>query len=1188
MAERRIDVVITENGARTVKANLDAIGQSASGAGNAVETLRQTLSTAEARFASSTARNDATLRKSMAMQNEIVQNGIMRRDIMHRNSDDRSYRQAQLHGDRQVMATTMFAHKEFAAAVKAGDMRFQYAASAEDKRARLGELANERLAQLQRAGLNREVSTAALASEKLAQSQRAFGDRQVALTEAQGHRNFAFTQAHQNRMANSTAANQARIATITASGQARVQTIVETGGARTAAIQTASITRNTNMQNESAAKIALTAARTAEVQERAALRAAKANAMVSDSFAKLKSVVAGVGGIYAANEIRKAADEYQALQNKLTALGVAQSNLGDVTKRLTEIANKSYSSLEGVGTLYARLISATQRLGASSADMLKFTEAAANAMAIYGTTGGTATGSMLQLSQAMAGVNIRAQEYRSIQDGMLPLLQVVANHIDAAGGSISKLQQIMKAQKLTSKEFFEAVIEGSDELKLALAKIIPTTAQVGTIFRNAFVVAVGQLNDSTGATRLFAVAVHTLAMNLNTIIGVAFGAAAAYAFWTVATISLGTATGALTVAMEALTLAVRANPIAAFVTVLVGAVAYLYAFRKEMMLGTNSVTKMEDLFTALGIIANNVFSKLQIGGQNLSAVFSQIELPTFSDFLTQLAKIVDGGITLFKQFGVAVVAIFAEIPVYLKAKFNTIFNSLKTKINEMRSGMAALINDGRQLVGLKPKVAPDLLKMTPVSQRDLQYRDNVGGAIASVAPSTGATDFVKGLLSTADTVGAQRAAAEKLQAAKDKAAKDAAAKLQGGETTTPDAKALAEAQREAGKFANSLEKIRDKYDGVYKAESALREGISIVNKSNLSTAEKTRLISQMTEELWAAAHPLEAVNRELDRQSSLLQMSSKEQEIANQLYSIRHDLLAKGQDLEGEALAREREKLVNLQTENELSRERNRIMDETVGKLDAEAVHRKALMQMEASNDPQQRLAAEKQYFNENSDLLESNTQHEMRLLNERRENNAKLLKDSGGQNKVAAKVVADIDKKKHELVLNQTKDAFGAAAGLMQSHNKKAFEMGKAAAIAQAVISTYQSAVAVFASAAEIPYIGWIMAPIAAAGAIASGMANVAQIRSQQMPAYAFGGEQVVGGVGGTDSQVVAFRATPGETVRVTTPSQESSAARANGGGDTMIFNMPGITNATQARKSRSQIQRSVVATVSTGKRFK
>lgn len=49
-------------------------------------------------------------------------------------------------------------------------------------------------------------------------------------------------------------------------------------------------------------------------------------------------------------------------------------------------------------------------------------------------------------------------------------------------------------------------------------------------------------------------------------------------------------------------------------------------------------------------------------------------------------------------------------------------------------------------------------------------------------------------------------------------------------------------------------------------------------------------------------------------------------------------------------------------------------------------------------------------------------------------------------------------------------------------------------------------------------------------------------------LPGFAHGGEFTVGGAGGTDSQVVAFRATPGERVTVSPP------AAAAGGGDVVI----------------------------------
>lgn len=74
--------------------------------------------------------------------------------------------------------------------------------------------------------------------------------------------------------------------------------------------------------------------------------------------------------------------------------------------------------------------------------------------------------------------------------------------------------------------------------------------------------------------------------------------------------------------------------------------------------------------------------------------------------------------------------------------------------------------------------------------------------------------------------------------------------------------------------------------------------------------------------------------------------------------------------------------------------------------------------------------------------------------------------------------------------ILGQTTDDLKTALG----EGNKAY---KAFAIANAIMNTYQGAVAAFQSAAAIPLVGWIAAPVAAAAAVAAGLANVAKIRS-------------------------------------------------------------------------------------------
>ena len=114
----------------------------------------------------------------------------------------------------------------------------------------------------------------------------------------------------------------------------------------------------------------------------------------------------------------------------------------------------------------------------------------------------------------------------------------------------------------------------------------------------------------------------------------------------------------------------------------------------------------------------------------------------------------------------------------------------------------------------------------------------------------------------------------------------------------------------------------------------------------------------------------------------------------------------------------------------------------------------------------------------------------------------------------------------------------FTQMATLSQSKNKQLAAIGKASAITLAVIDTYKSATGAYASMASIPYVGPALGAAAAAAAIAAGMANVAAIRGQST-GFATGGGFTVGGSGGVDSQMVSFRASPGERVGIATPTQ-------------------------------------------------
>lgn len=120
-------------------------------------------------------------------------------------------------------------------------------------------------------------------------------------------------------------------------------------------------------------------------------------------------------------------------------------------------------------------------------------------------------------------------------------------------------------------------------------------------------------------------------------------------------------------------------------------------------------------------------------------------------------------------------------------------------------------------------------------------------------------------------------------------------------------------------------------------------------------------------------------------------------------------------------------------------------------------------------------------------------------------------------------------------------RDFFSTLSTLQSSSIKELAIIGKAAAITQAIINTYEGATKAYAQ-------GGIYGVATAAAVVAAGLAQVAAIRAQPV-GFATGGSFTVPGGGGVDSQMVAFRATPGERVNVATPTQVRKGDPTGGG---------------------------------------
>ena len=94
-------------------------------------------------------------------------------------------------------------------------------------------------------------------------------------------------------------------------------------------------------------------------------------------------------------------------------------------------------------------------------------------------------------------------------------------------------------------------------------------------------------------------------------------------------------------------------------------------------------------------------------------------------------------------------------------------------------------------------------------------------------------------------------------------------------------------------------------------------------------------------------------------------------------------------------------------------------------------------------------------------------------------------------------KDIADAEFRINQQRLASTSDMFSNMAGAAKAFGAKGLAAYKAFAIAGIIVDTAKAAMAAFAAMSGIPVVGWILAPIAAAAAVAFGAAQISAVSS-------------------------------------------------------------------------------------------
>jgi hypothetical protein len=319
--------------------------------------------------------------------------------------------------------------------------------------------------------------------------------------------------------------------------------------------------------------------------------------------------------------------------------------------------------------------------------------------------------------------------------------------------------------------------------------------------------------------------------------------------------------------------------------------------------------------------------------------------------------------------------------------------------------------------------------------------------------------------------------------------------------------------------------MRSKLKGVLGEIAPLDSAIIKLNQSEriLADSVKAGLITKEQESHYLTLldeyyskllDPIGQLNEEIDDQARLLGMTAKAREVEAQVLDASQSLLERGVVLTQEETVALREKFTALQSLNTMTQLQDELLANSVDQRQAYIDQLAAINTLMANTDTGfnkadaggavsslvATMGLDPSLLQANIDSILGQTQTMYDQIKQLRDANVISEQEAAG-------LRAQAWVQSQQLQLQTASNFFGDLAQLQRSESSKMAKVGKAAAIAQAIINTYQSATAAYASLAGIPYVGPALGVAAAAAAIAAGMANVQAIRKQPVGGYMVGG---------------------------------------------------------------------------------
>jgi tape measure domain-containing protein len=801
-------------------------------------------------------------------------------------------------------------------------------------------------------------------------------------------------------------------------------------------------------------------------QEEASRRAAASNESVGSSFSPLISRLLQIAAAYVSiRELLQLGNAYVDLENKLRVVTTSEEQLAEVSERVFQIANKTRVPVEETAKAFSRFDLALMQLGASQEETLRLTETVNKALIVSGANTGEAASGLLQLSQAFNKGKLDGDEFRSVMELMPTVADAIAKQLGVTRGELLKLAP---QGKITADVLRKGLAGAADEIDKKFAKTIPTLNQSLTIMKNKAIEAMGELEKKTGIFSSLASGVTTIAdvilrLSPSTVIlGTAFkdlakevftlsenlfGADAGFKFLKRTIQGVGFILATVAETLQLINLELEKRAVYEYSEKVAKAVKNLEELKKSgaSTLELKNATEQVLVLTNLGIAAAETASKMQAAETPLEKWARGVE-----EAEKQTAKLVDTTSKL-RPAGAAPKA----------AVDKKELEDQETRA-KLLARITAELNKEADAFGIVGPAHAAYLKMTEIELRlgDKKLKNSKNG-IKLTEEETNA--FREQILINETN--------KKVQSEANKIYEDAAGSLINLNNTIQ---------------ANSI---------------LLTQGLITQDQFN-----KNILIAKNV--YISAIDPLREINKGLAQENELLNFVGQAQQIENRMQQIRNELLTKGIILSSDQEKTYKDEISAILQKNLVNQEQNKIYDDLIGKTNLFKAQLEALVLLMAGGASNIDMSAAKiSLFGNMFDGTQEAFDDQLKQREIFYSQVDQLRQKDLISEKTSFQLKKKADLKYSEDRLQMASTFFGNFAALQNSGSRQVFEIGKAAAIAQATIDGILGVQKALASLPP-PY-SYIMA---ASTAVLTA-ANVAKISSTQFGGGYWTGGEVPGG---------------------------------------------------------------------------